>query len=315
MLKNILLPMIEVKNISKKFGNIIAVDKLSFLVKSGQIVGFLGPNGAGKTTTMRILTGYLSADDGKITIDGIDIEKDPVSVQRKIGYLAENNPLYKNMQVAEFLDLTARLHRMSKKAKKDALDFVVKAVGIEKVYFRPIGELSKGFKQRVGIAAALVHQPKIIIMDEPTEGLDPNQREEIRQLIKKLASDHTILMSTHVMQEASAVCDRLLIMAKGKIIADGTAEELSKMSSREKTIAIEIEGSGVKEKLEKLNGISRLVSKAEKNGRFEFDIILDNQSEIRPELARLVWENKWIIWKLKEQEYRLEEIFQILTKS
>jgi ABC-2 type transport system ATP-binding protein len=191
--------MITVKNLTKKFDSFKAVDDISFSVEKGEIVGLLGPNGAGKTTTMRMLTGFLSADAGSIKIDEIDIEKDPVTAQKKIGYLPENNPLYKNMQVAEFLELADQLHQIKEADKKEALDFAVKAVGIEKVYYRSIGELSKGYKQRVGIAAALIHRPEIIILDEPTECLDPNQRAEIRQLIKDLSKEHTIIMSTHVM--------------------------------------------------------------------------------------------------------------------
>jgi ABC-2 type transport system ATP-binding protein len=307
--------MIEVKNITKKFGNVEAVSDLSFSIKPGEIVGFLGPNGAGKTTTMRILTGFLSSDKGAVKIDGVNIEKDPVAVQKKIGYLPENNPLYKDMQVAEFLDLAADLHQIPSSKKKQALDFVVKSVGIEKVYYRPIGELSKGFKQRVGIAAALIHKPKIIIMDEPTEGLDPNQRGEIRTLIRNLSKEHTIIMSTHVMQEASAVCGRMLIISKGKLVADGTPEELSNISKKEKVITLEIEGALVKEKLEQLEIAKSVEVQKEFDGRVEIKITLEKEKEIQPELAKLSWENKWIIWKLNEQEYRLEEVFQMLTKK
>lgn len=306
--------MIEVKNLSKKFGSARAVDEVSFEIKKGEIVGLLGPNGAGKTTTMRIMTGFLSSDKGSVKIDGIDIEKDPVAVQKKIGYLPENNPLYKNMQVAEFLDLAARLHNLDAQQKKDALDFVVKAVGIEKMYYRPIGELSKGYKQRVGIAAALIHRPEIVILDEPTEGLDPNQRAEIRSLIKELAKEHTIIMSTHVMQEAQAVCGRMLIINKGKVIADGTAEELSKMSQKEKVLLVKIEGQNVKEKLQQIGGVKKIEVTNQQSNVFTLELFVEDAKEIQPEISRLAWENKWVIWKLDQQEYKLEEIFQILTK-
>lgn len=307
--------MIKVKNLSKRFGRLKAVDDMSFTVQKGEVVGLLGPNGAGKTTTMRILTGFLSADRGQVEVDGLDIEKDPVAVQKKIGYLPENNPLYKNMQVAEFLDLAARLHQVPDDEKKEALDFAVKAVGIEKVYYRPIGELSKGFKQRVGIAAALIHKPEIIIMDEPTEGLDPNQRTEIRQLIKELSKDHTIIMSTHVMQEASAVCNRMLIINKGKLIADGTTDELSKQSQKEKTMLLEIEGQVVEERLKNLKAVKK-VEVLEKTGqRIKVNLTIDQDQEIQPALAKLIWENKWVVWKMDQPEFKLEEIFQILTKK
>lgn len=307
--------MIEIKNITKRFGNVKAVDDLSFSIKQGDVVGILGPNGAGKTTTMRIITGFLSSDKGSVIIDGINIDNDPISAQKKIGYLPENNPLYKNMQVAEFLDLAANLHQIPSSEKKEALDFVVKAVSIEKVYYRPIGELSKGYKQRVGIAAALIHKPKVIILDEPTEGLDPNQRTEIRQLIKDLAKEHTIVMSTHVMQEASAVCNRIIIINKGKLIADGTADQLSRMSKTEKVFLVEIEGQNVKEKLEKLVQVKKLTVKKSENDRVMLEIITDKDQDICPAISQLVWENMWIVWTLNEQEYKLEEIFQTLTKE
>jgi ABC-2 type transport system ATP-binding protein len=306
--------MIKVENLTKKFGNVRAVDGLSFEVNSGEILGFLGPNGAGKTTTMRMLTGFLSPDKGKITIDRVDIEKDPIEAQKKIGYLPENNPLYKNMQVAEFLDLAASLHQIPEEKKKEAFDFVVKAVGIEKVFNRPISELSKGYKQRVGIAAALIHKPKIIIMDEPTEGLDPNQRGDIRQLIKDLAKEHTIILSTHVMQEASAVCSRLLIINQGKLVANGTTEDLSRLSQKEKVLSFELEGNEIETCLRGLSGFSDLKIEKKEDGHFLGKIILKEGHLAQKEIAKLSWENHWTIWSLHEEEKKLEEIFQTLTK-
>jgi ABC-2 type transport system ATP-binding protein len=307
--------MIKVENLTKKFGSVKAVDDLSFEIHSGEVLGFLGPNGAGKTTTMRMLTGFLSSDKGKIVIDGVDIEKDPIAAQKKIGYLPENNPLYKNMQVAEFLDLAASLHQIPVEKKAEAFDFVVKAVGIEKVFYRPIGELSKGYKQRVGIAAALIHKPQIIIMDEPTEGLDPNQRAEIRQLIKDLAKEHTIILSTHVMQEASAVCSRLLIISQGKLVADGTADDLSKLSQKERVLNFDLEGREIEARLSILAHLRKLEVTKKENERVEGKLILEEGHTAQKDIAKLTWENHWIIWNLHEQEQKLEEIFQVLTKS
>lgn len=307
--------MIEVKNITKNFANTKAVDDLSFSIKMGDIVGFLGPNGAGKTTTMRILTGFLSSDKGSVIIDGVNIEKDPISAQKKIGYLPENNPLYGNMQVAEFLDLAIKLHQIPNEKKKESLDFAIKAVGIEKMYYRPISELSKGYRQRVGIAAALIHKPKIIFLDEPTEGLDPNQRTEIRQLIKDLAKEHTIVMSTHVMQEASAVCNRMLVINKGKLVADGTVDELSKLSRKEKILSLDIEGDNIESHLRNISQINKFDIKEKNNNRLVLEITVEKDQEIRPIISKLVWDNKWTIWKLEENEYKLEEIFQSLTKE
>jgi ABC-2 type transport system ATP-binding protein len=307
--------MITVKNLTKKFDSFKAVDGISFSVEKGEIVGLLGPNGAGKTTTMRMLTSFLSADAGSVKIDEIDIEKDPVAAQKKIGYLPENNPLYKNMQVAEFLELASQLHQIKEADKKEALDFAVKAVGIEKVYYRSIGELSKGYKQRVGIAAALIHRPEIIILDEPTEGLDPNQRAEIRQLIKDLSKEHTIIMSTHVMQEASAVCNRMLIINKGKIIADGKPEDLAKLSQKEMILNLEIEGEQIEEKLRALPKIKELKVISKQDKKIKLEIIPEADQSLEPLIAQKIWENRWIVWKLERQESNLEEIFQALTKE
>jgi len=307
--------MIEVKNLTKKFGQTVAVDDISFSIQKGEIIGLLGPNGAGKTTTMRILTGFLSSDSGSVKINGIDIEKNPVEAQKKIGYLPENNPLYKNMQVAEFLDLAASLHQIPKNKRKEALDFAVKSVNIEKVYYRPIGELSKGYKQRVGIAAALIHRPEIIILDEPTEGLDPNQRTEIRQLIKDLSKEHTIIMSTHVMQEASAVGSRMLIINKGKIIADGTPEQLSKLSKRENVLALELEGEKVEEELQSIKNVKKVEIKKLQEKKFRAEVIPETDVRIEPIVSQKIWENKWVVWKIERQESNLEEIFRDLTKE
>jgi ABC-2 type transport system ATP-binding protein len=307
--------MITLKNVTKYFGRVKAVNDLSFSVDSGEVIGFLGPNGAGKTTTLRMITGFLAPDRGTITIDGLDIEKDPVSVQKKIGYLPENNPLYKTMQVSEFLDLAARLHRISPAKRASATDFVVRAVGIEKMYYRPIGELSKGFRQRTGIAAALIHNPDIIIMDEPTEGLDPIQRGEIRELIKDLAKKHTVIMSTHVMQEASAVCGRMLILNKGKLAADGTASELSARALGEKIISIDIEGEGIESELKRLAGEKSLTLKKKSGNRVSGTLSLDHDREIRPDISKLAWQKHWVLWDMHEEERKLEDIFQALTKE
>lgn len=305
--------MITLKNVTKYFGRTKAVNDLSFSVDSGEVIGFLGPNGAGKTTTLRMITGFLSPDKGSITVDGIDIEQDPIAVQKKIGYLPENNPLYKTMQVAEFLDLAARLHQVSPKRRVSATEFVVRAVGIEKVYYRPIGELSKGFRQRTGIAAALIHSPDIIIMDEPTEGLDPIQRGEIRELIKDLAKKHTVIMSTHVMQEASAVCGRMLILNKGKLAADGTASELSARAEGGRTLTLDLEGEGVESELRRLSDDAHLVVKRKSGSRFSATLSLDR--EVRPDISKLAWQKHWIVWDMHEEERKLEDIFQALTKE
>ncbi len=307
--------MIKIESLKKSFGNIPAVDGLSFEIQKGEVVGLLGPNGAGKTTTMRLMTGFLSPDYGHINIEGVPVVQNPTEAQKYIGYLPENNPLYKDMLVSELLDLSADLNHIPKDKKRSALDFAVKAVAIGDVFYRPIGELSKGYKQRVGMAAALIHQPRILIMDEPTEGLDPNQRTEIRTLIKNLAKDHTIIMSTHVMQEAQAVCNRLIIISKGKCVADGTSEELSRAANHTRIILLDIEGGDIERGLHNLPGLEHVDIKPIKENRARVKLITSESVDLRPEISQLAHDRKWIIWKLTEEEHKLEDIFHKLTSK
>lgn len=307
--------MVKVENLTKSFGFVKAVDNLSFEIQQGEVIGFLGPNGAGKTTTMRMITGYLSPDSGMVYIADVPVGENTINVQRRIGYLPENNPLYNDMLIAELLEFSADLKGISRKERKSAFDFVVSAVGIGDVFYSPIRELSKGYKQRLGIATALLHKPDILIMDEPTEGLDPNQRTEIRSLIKTLAKDRTIIMSTHVMQEASAVCNRMLIINKGRLIADGTAEELSHAAKDDHTIILEVEGDGVESALRNLTGIEDISIENVNDQRVLAKIATKRTLELQPEISRLAHEYRWIIWRLTEEEYKLEDIFRKLTSE
>ena len=287
---------------------------MSFEISDGNIVGFLGPNGAGKTTTMRLLTGFLSPDKGTVFINGINVNENPKEAQKQIGYLPENNPLYDDMLVSDFLELSMDLQNIPKEKRKKALDFVVSAMNIGSVYYRPIKELSKGFKQRVGIGACLLHEPKIIIMDEPTEGLDPNQRQEIRSLVKNLAKDRTIILSTHVMAEAKALCDKMLIINNGSLVAQGTSEELSNLARKEKILLLELEGSNIESLLRNLTGISKLEVEHTLNNRLKAKIFIpDSTFQIQPVISRLICENRWVVWKMVEEEYGLEDIFHKLT--
>lgn len=304
--------MIKVDHLTKSFGSVKAVDDLSFEIMPGEIVGFLGPNGAGKTTTMRIITGFLSPDSGSVSFGETSAQNEKASPVR-IGYLPENNPLYKNMMVSEFLELSASLKGITKAKRKKAFDFAVSATRIDDVFYRPLRELSKGYKQRVGMAAALLAEPDILIMDEPTEGLDPNQRSEIRQLIKKLAENHTIIMSTHVMQEAQAVCSRLLIINNGKIIADGTSQSLSEQAVKEQVIDIDIEGQGLEQALGSLPGVEFTVIKKLPGQRLEVRLSTTSKQRLEPEISKLAGQNGWVIWKLAPQEHSLEDIFHVLT--
>jgi len=305
--------MIHVENLTKSFKDVHAVRDLSFDVQQGEIVGLLGPNGAGKTTTMRLLAGFLSSDSGSVSIDGMLVTEHATEIQKNIGYLPENNPLYKDMLVSELLAFSAHTKHIAKKDQQAAFDFAISSVGIGDVFYRKIGELSKGYKQRVGLAVALLHKPKILILDEPTEGLDPNQRTDIRFLIKDLAKDRTIIISTHVMQEASAICKRMLIINKGKLIADGTPEGLSKTLRRGHCLFGEFEGIGIEQYLRSLPHIEDIQIEKTEQGRFRVRITTKESVELQPEISRFAREHHWIIWKLGEEEKSLEDIFHVLT--
>lgn len=305
--------MIIVDNLTKRFGTVTAVDNVSFQIEPGSVIGLLGPNGAGKSTTMRLLTGYIAPDSGAITVDGKSINTNTREIQRRIGYLPENNPLYTDMLVSEALTFAANLSGLTKKQHADAFDFAVSSVGIQDYFYRPINELSKGYKQRVGLAMALLHKPDILILDEPSEGLDPTQRSEIRSLIKTLSKDRTILLSTHVMQEVAAVCDRILIINKGKLVADGSPSELTAQAAGKRKILIKIEGNGITESLDKLDGVLdiRVIDTTGTIVSIELNIAQD--AAIQPHLAQLVREHNWIIWELHEHVQNLEDVFQKLT--
>ncbi len=220
--------MIKLSKITKTYGKVNAVDNLSLEIETSEIVALLGPNGAGKSTTMKIISGFLVADEGKVEIDNKDLKDNLIESQRIIGYMPENNPLYKEMLVRDAIQFSLELHGVKRSLWKERIDYVVQSTGIENVYYRPISQLSKGYKQRVGLDQVLVHDPKILILDEPTEGLDPNQRLEIRNLIKSLGKERTVLISTHVMQEVEAMCTRVVIINKGKVVYDESIEKTSR---------------------------------------------------------------------------------------
>lgn len=295
--------MIKIENLTKSFGEIKAVDGISFQVNTPGVIGLLGPNGAGKTTTMRLITKFLLPDSGR------------VSVQGSIGYLPENNPLYKEMLVSEALLMSASLKHIKKENIKRELDFVVKSSGINNVFYRPIAELSKGYKQRVGIAMALLNNPQILIMDEPTEGLDPNQRGEIRELIKNLAKQRIIIISTHVLHEAEAMCSRILIINKGRLVADGTGQELSRGLRNRKTVLVEIQGNNAEFLLQKIEGIEEIKVERLTNGRIKAKIMSPEAFQPQPVISRFAREHQWTIWHIEEQKDTLENVFQQLTNE
>lgn len=307
--------MIKVQELSKKFNEIYAVRDLSFEIEKGNVVGLLGPNGAGKTTTMRLMTGFLMPDGGEVVIDDVSVITHPQEAQRQIGYMPESNPLYVDMLVSEALDFSADLKDIPKSKRRDAFDFVVSSVHLDEVFYKPIKELSKGYKQRTGLAMALLHRPNTLILDEPTEGLDPNQRTDIRSLIRDLAKDRTVIMSTHVMQEAQAVCDYLFIISKGSLVAQGTTKELSQSADKKQLFDIEVEGSKVEKLLTKIKGVEKVETKKKEGNKLIATVTVLEGTSFPPELSKLAGSNGWTIWKCAEREEKLEDVFYKLTKT
>jgi len=306
--------MISVEQISKTFDKVVAVEDLSFKISQGEIVGLLGPNGAGKTTSMRIMSGFLAPDKGDVFVDGVSVVNEPIKVQDMLGYLPENNPMYMDMLVCDFLRYSGELRGLSKTALSEGIDFAVKGVHLEDVYYRPIKELSKGYKQRVGIAAALLHKPKLLIMDEPTEGLDPIQRNEIRGLIKELSKEHTIIISTHVMQEVEAICSRMIIISGGKLVIDGSVKELSKGKGDEMIINVIIEGDDVEKSLKGLTDVQvEIVSIEGKKVTAKVKTL--KTSTVQSEISKLANQKNWVIWNISQEVRQLEDIFRELTNT
>ena len=304
--------MISVEGVTKRYGPIVAVDGATFEVDRGEVVGFLGPNGAGKTTTMRMLTGTLQPDEGEIRFDGTPIGDDLTAAKSRVGYLPEANPLYDDMLVCEFLEYVARLRGLDDDSARSGIGRAVEETGLEDVFFRPISEISKGYRQRTGMAGAILHEPEILVLDEPTEGLDPNQRVEIRKLVNSLGTERTVILSTHVMQEVEATCDRLLIISNGAIAADGTVAQLMDAARGVTRYTVEAEGDGVVETLHGLPGVTDQSSEPV-NGRLRVHLEASGDHELRPEIFRLATEHGWVLWELTRERATLEELFHELT--
>lgn len=307
--------MIEVKNLSKHFGDKKAVDGISFTAEDGEILGFLGPNGAGKSTTMNILTGYISSTDGVALIDGVDILENPIKAKQKIGYLPEQPPLYMDMTVKEYLSFVYDLKKC-KLPRNTHLKDICNLVKIENVYNRVIKNLSKGYKQRVGLAQALVGNPNVLILDEPTVGLDPNQIIEIRTLIKRLGKNHTVILSSHILSEVQAVCDKIVVINQGKIVADDTEENLSKNLVSSNKISVKIDGPSdeVQKVISSIAGIKTVDMISKETDEFcEFSIESEDGVDIRRELFKRISERSWYIMELKTSDMSLEDIFLRLT--
>ncbi|MDR2655150.1 MAG: ABC transporter ATP-binding protein [Oscillospiraceae bacterium] len=307
--------MIEVSNLSKRYGAITAIDHVSFKVDKGEIIGFLGPNGAGKSTTMNIITGYISATAGYVRIDGYDVMENPEQTKRRIGYLPEQPPLYPDMTVKEYLDFICDLKNVRKDRRK-ALEEICEQVRIADVYKRLIRNLSKGYKQRVGIAQALIGNPDVLILDEPTVGLDPKQIIEIRDLIKKLGERRTVILSSHILSEIQAVCERVIIISSGKLVADGRAEELSAKLSDDHDVQIRVEGPEeiVFQTLSKVHGVKsvRKLGKREE-GSFDYLIEPKEKTDVRRALFNRMAEKKYPILSMSSNQLTLEDVFLKLT--
>lgn len=312
------MPLLSLDGVTKEFHDITAVDRVSFDVDRGEVVGFLGPNGAGKSTTMRMITQYYDPDEGEIRLDGVALGDDPVAAKRRIGYLPENNPLYTDMLVIDYLVFIARLRDMTGSDATRAIDDAVGGTGIEDVYYRPIGELSKGFRQRVGLAQAILHRPDLLVLDEPTEGLDPGQRLEIRRLISNLGKDRTVLLSTHVLSEVRDTCSRLLIINQGRIAADGSVDELVAQASGAGAVhlLVEIAGAGVADGIAGLDGVREVVHRqASGDGRTALMVVAGVDRDLRPDLFGLARDRGWTLYELHQEAGSLEDLFLQVTEG
>jgi ABC-2 type transport system ATP-binding protein len=308
--------MIEVANLTKRYGSHAAVANISFSVARGEVVGLLGPNGAGKSTTMRILACYLAATSGTVHVAGFDVFRQSIEVRRRIGYMPENNPLHTEMRVREYLKFRARLKGLSRKRSRERVDVVMEQCGLTEVGRRIIGQLSKGYRQRVGLADALVHEPELIILDEPTIGLDPNQIRSVRQLIKGLANAHTVLISTHILPEAEITCNRLVIMYEGRILAADTPENLQRLMSGNSQVIAEI--AAPQEELQEcwaqMPEIEQFDISATTGEYFRCALTPRNGMDLRPYVFALVRERGWNLRELTRNRHSLEDIYVQVTR-
>ncbi len=310
---------IKVENLSKFYGTQQAVKDISFEVKTGEIVGFLGPNGAGKSTTMKMITTYLTPNNGSILVNDIDAQENPIDVRRKIGYLPEQNPLYQEMNVVDYLNYTAELQSVPKESIPDAVKKMIKVCGLEEVKHKDISELSKGYKQRVGLAQAMIHNPDVILLDEPTSGLDPNQIIEIRKLIRDLGKHKTLMLSTHILQEVQATCDRVIIINNGEIVADGTTDSLQKSFQGQLNIHLIIKKDPKygREKLisslETIKNVEKVKVISDDENSWTVDLTATKGIDVREEIFKKIVSLDMVLLELHQDETSLEDIFRKLT--
>lgn len=300
---------IQINHVSKFYGSQKALNQVSFEIETGELVGFLGPNGAGKSTLMKIITGYLASDEGTVSINGKTVETKNISVRSQLGYLPENNPLYTDLYVKEYLEIVAGFYHLQN--KKEQVSKMVELTGLKSEQHKKIGALSKGYRQRVGLAQALIHDPAVLILDEPTTGLDPNQLEEIRQLIKTISTNKTVMLSTHIMQEVEAICSRVIIINKGILVADGHIDQLKNgRFSQKQKVLVEFDRAPDLELLRKIPGIVKI----EPMSQNTFVTEAESGIDLRPLLFKFAVNNQLVLLSLKEQQQSLENVFQDLTK-
>ncbi|MCW5980294.1 MAG: ATP-binding cassette domain-containing protein [Bryobacteraceae bacterium] len=314
--------MIRVEGLTKRYARTVAVDNISFEVEKGQIVGFLGPNGAGKTTTMRVLTCFMPPTAGSARVAGFDIMQQPLEVKKRIGYLPETPPLYPEMEVIEYLNFVGRLKGVSKAALKARIDEVIERCAIGDVRTKLISKLSRGYRQRVGLAQAIIHNPDVLILDEPTAGLDPKQINETRKLIKNLAGSHTIILSTHILPEVEQTCQQVVIIHRGRLVATDSVDSLTHRLRGSETVAVEVASSNgdldparIQERLEQVDGVTRVMFRETKASRHRFEVESAQGRSVRSDVARSVVQAGWDLYELHASSLSLEEIFLQLTAT
>ena len=310
--------MIEVSNLTKRYGATIAVDNVSFSTNSGEIVGFIGPNGAGKSTTMRILTCYLPADGGTATVDGFDVFEESIEVRKRIGYLPESTALYTDMGVIDYLKFVAQVRGLSGQDLRRRVTEMIDICGLEKMVHKDVGELSKGYRQRVGLAQALIHDPPVLVLDEPTSGLDPYQIIEIRNLIKEFGKEKTIIFSTHILSQVAATCDRVLVISNGKLVANGTPDELQQRTQDRQYLEVAFQGdhTEIETKLDQLSFVQdfKQIQSLDQTAS-SYEVVSEKGHQTCDELSRMAYENQWSLVSLQPKAVDLEDIFLQLTQS
>lgn len=308
---------VEIKQLRKQFGLFTAVDDISFQVNKGEVLGFLGPNGAGKSTTMKMITGFLTPTSGTVTVDGYDITKQPLEVKKRIGYLPEGAPAYPDMTTVDFLDFIAAIRGLSGAKKRQRISDVITQVNLNSVLDQPIETLSKGFKRRVGLAQAILHDPEVLILDEPTDGLDPNQKHEVRSLIKNMAQEKVIILSTHILEEVDAVCSRAIIISNGKLLADGTPNYLEAKSKYHNAVTITLthngESANIKHTLLNVANVHKLETVAETAQTITYQVYPKPQCSIIADISHCAREKQWEVMELHAEKGHLDEVFRSIT--